>query len=385
MRWTTQTFGRSVEYSRWPAARGYRVVCAILALAHLLSLGVLTAYADRVDDLIIKRMRQRHITGLSLAIVDEGRIVRAQGYGFTDKRNTSPITPETLFQAGSISKPVTAAAALRLVEQGRLKLDSDVNGQLRTWKVPDSQFTKERKVTVRGILSHSAGLNDPAVSGYIVNSAVPSLVQILDGTSPSNTAAIRVDLAPGTKMRYSSGGYLVVQQLIVDVTRQPFPKFMRDTMLGPLGMNDSTYEQPLPEGLATRAATGYDSKGKAVEGRWHIYPEMAAAGLWTTASDLARFEIAIQQALAGTPSRVISPSMARQMLTEQQKHTGLGVFLQDEGSDLAFIHSGRDEGFDAEIIAYASTGRGVAIMINANDDSGLRNEIVKVIKKQYRW
>jgi CubicO group peptidase (beta-lactamase class C family) len=256
---------------------------------------------------------------------------------------------------------------------------------LRAWKVPESQFTKERKVTVRGILSHSAGLNDPSVSGYPVNCVVPSLAQILDGLSPANTAPVRVELIPGSKMRYSSGGYLIMQQLMVDVTRQPFPKFMRETMLRPLGMNDSTFEQPLPEKLAGRAATGHDGKGRAVEGGWHVYPEMAVAGLWTTASDLARFEMAMQQALAGAPSGVISPWMARQMLAEEQKHTGLGVFLQDEGADLAFIHGGRGEGFDAEIMAYASKGRGVAIMINANDDSGFRSEIVRVIKKEYRW
>jgi CubicO group peptidase (beta-lactamase class C family) len=160
---------------------------------------------------------------------------------------------------------------------------------------------------------------------------------------------------------------------------------MRETMLRSLGMNDSTFEQPLPERLVSRAATGYGGKRKAVEGRWHVYPEMAAAGLWTTASDLARFEMAMQEALAGVPNGVISPSMARQMLTAEQKHTGLGVFLQDEDSDLAFIHSGRGEGFDAEIMAYASKGRGLAVMINANDDSGFRREIVSVIKKEYRW
>jgi CubicO group peptidase (beta-lactamase class C family) len=267
------------------------------------------------------------------------------------------------------------------VEQDRLSLDGDVNSQLRTWKVPENEFTKEKKVTLRSILSHSAGLTVHGFPGYATDSRTPTLVQVLDGAKPANTAAIRVDMIPGSKGRYSGGGYTVMQQLIIDITGEPFPKLMHDTVLKPLGMTNSTYEQPLPLELSVRTATGYYANGEAVAGRWHIYPEMAAAGLWTTASDLARFEIGIQEAVSGKSNLVISQPMARQMLTKQKDNVGLGLFLEGEGSSLVFMHNGRDEGFDAAMIASASTGFGVVIMINDNDDSGVSKEIIEAIVK----
>ena len=343
------------------------------------------ARADGVDDLIVKRMRERNITGLSLAIIDDGKIVKAQGYGFIDKSNQVPVTPETLFQAGSISKPVAAIGALRLVEQGKLSLDAGVNDSLRTWKVPENEFTKEKKVTLRGILSHSAGLTIHGFRGYAVDDDRPTLVQILNGAKPANSSPIRVNIVPGSQMRYSGGGYVVMQQLVMDVTGEPFAKFMQDTVLKPLGMTDSSYEQPLPPDWAARTASGYYISGRPVEGRWHVYPEQAPAGLWTTAADLARFAIGIQQGLAGTSNPVISQSTIRQMLTNQKDNAGLGLFLQGQGKKLVFMHNGRNEGFDADMVAMASTGKGAVVMINANDDSGVSKEIIEAIIKEYQW
>jgi CubicO group peptidase (beta-lactamase class C family) len=340
-------------------------------------------HADSVDDLIAKRMHERNITGLSLAVVKDGKIIKAQGYGFTDKTNQVPVTPDTLFQAGSISKPVAATAVLHLIEQGRLSLDEDVNEKLRTWKVPENEFTKEKKVTLRGILSHSAGLTVHGFPGYAVGRPEPTLVQVLNGAPPANTPAIRVDVVPGSISRYSGGGYIVMQQLVMDVTGRPFAKFMQDTVLKPLGMTNSTYELPLPPEWAARTASGYYASGKAVAGRWHIYPEQAAAGLWTTASDLARFEIGIQQAMAGKSNSIISQATARQMLTKQKDTAGLGLFLQGEGKKLVFMHNGRDEGFDADMVASANIGNGVTILINANDDSGVCKEIIEAVIKEY--
>jgi CubicO group peptidase (beta-lactamase class C family) len=354
----------------------------------MIALGLATALparADAVDDLIVKRMHERNITGLSLAVVKDGKIIKAQGYGFTDKSNQTPVTPDTLFQAGSISKPVAAMAVLHLVEQGRLLLDENVNEKLRTWKVPENEFTKKKKITLRGILSHSAGVTIHGFPGYAVDSPRPSLVQVLDGTPPANTPAIRVDMVPGTLLRYSGGGYMVMQQLVIDVTEQPFAKFMGDTVLKPLGMTNSSFEQPLPPEWAVRTASGYYADGKVVKGRWHVYPEQAAGGLWTTASDLARFAISIQQAATGKSNPVISQATARQMLTRQKDNAGLGVFLQGEGKTLVFMHNGRDEGFDADIAAFAYTGKGAVVMINDNDDSGVTKEIIEAVGKEYHW
>ena len=351
----------------------------------LVCAGLLPAHADELDDLITDTMQRRHIPGLSLAVIQDGRIVREQGYGSTDQNGKTPVTPATLFLAGSVSKSVAAVAALRLVEAGRLSLDEDVNTTLRTWKVPENEFTRDKKVTLRGILSHSAGLTVHGFPGYAVGEPVPTLVAVLDGVKPANTGAIRVDAVPSSRWRYSGGGYTVMQQMIIDVTGRPFPEFMRDTVLAPLGMTSSTYEQPLPASKAALAATGHRLDGPAIPGRWHVYPEMAAAGLWTTAADLARFAIGLQRAFAGAADPVLSAPMVRAMLTRQQDDDGLGVFLEGNGQTLRFSHSGVDAGFDAFLVGYASEGKGAVVLINKNEDSDAVPEIVKAVAKKYGW
>lgn len=357
----------------------------LLALVAAMAHGGPPAPADAIDDIVRGEMQKRHVPGLSLAIIQDGMIVKAQGYGVAEQGGDTPVTPGTLFQAGSISKPVAALGALGLVEQGRLGLDEDVNARLATWKVPENEFTREKKVTLRGLLSHSAGLTVHGFPGYEVGGAVATLTQVLDGQKPANTPPIRVDILPGSRWRYSGGGYTVMQQMVIDVTGTPYPRFMQEAVLGPLGMAESTYEQPLPADRARRTATGHDPARNPVRGRWHIYPEMAAAGLWTTPSDLARFAIGLQEALAGRRDKVLSASMARQMVTEQKGGFGLGVALQGTGAALRFSHGGRDEGFDAYLVAYAEGGRGAAIMINANDNSRMVGRIVDAIAREYGW
>jgi len=340
---------------------------------------------DDLDQFIRGQIASRQIPGLSLAIIQNEEIVAARTYGVIERGGTAPVTTSTLFQAGSISKSVTALAALRLVEQGRLALDSNVNSTLRSWKVPDNQFTAREKVTLRRILSHTAGLTVHGFPGYATDDAMPTLVQVLNGVKPANTDAIRVDTIPGSTWRYSGGGYTVMQQMLLDVTGKPFPELMAETVLSPIKMASSTYQQPLPTERAKITATGHYEDRSVVRGRWHVYPEMAAAGLWTTPSDLARFAIEIQRTLAGKSHAVISQSMARQMLTDQKDGDGLGVFLRGKGPSLSFWHNGRDEGFDALLVAFAETGQGVAIMINANDDSHMMDRILDFIGRKYHW
>jgi CubicO group peptidase (beta-lactamase class C family) len=341
--------------------------------------------ADDVDAFVTAQMARRHVPGLSLAIIQDGRIVSTRVYGVTDPGGHTPVTTATLFQAGSISKSVAALGALHLVEAGKLDLDRDVNLTLTSWKVPANGFTAQKPVTVRELLSHTAGLTVHGFPGYAVDEPRPTLVQVLDGAPPTNTPAIRVDTTPGAIWRYSGGGYTVLQQMIIDVTGESFPDYMRRTVLAPIGMTHSSYEQPLPPALAAMTAGGQYADQKPVKGRWHVYPEMAAAGLWTTPTDLARFAIEVQQAYAGTSSHVISPAMARRMLTEVKDGDGLGVFLQGTGNALMFSHGGRDEGFDAFLIASAATGQGLAVMINANDDSRMTDRLVDFVAKKYHW
>jgi CubicO group peptidase (beta-lactamase class C family) len=340
---------------------------------------------DAIDDVIRSEMHKRHIPGLSLAIIEGGKIVKAKGYGVTEKGGENPVTTSTLFQAGSISKPVSAMGALRLVQDGKLALDGDVNAKLSGWKVPDNEFTRQKKVTLRGLLSHTAGLTVHGFPGYATDKPVPTIIQILDGESPANTPAIRVDILPGSKWRYSGGGYTVMQKLTIDVTGTPFPRFMDETVLGPLGMNESTFEQPLPAEKAALTASGHYGDRRLVQGKWHIYPEMAAAGLWTTPSDLVRFDVGVQEAFTGQSAKTLSKQMAQQMLTEVKDHYGLGVSVQGSGRALRFGHGGRDEGFDALLVGFAETGQGAAIMINANDNSAMIGRIQKAIARGYHW
>lgn len=334
---------------------------------------------------VAERMKHYRVPGVSVAFLDHGQIVWTRTYGFADVAAKTPVTPETLFQAASISKPVSALAMLRLVQEGKLNLDEDVNVKLRAWKVPENEFTKEQKVTLRRIVSHSAGLTVHGFPGYASDQPVPTVVQILNGEKPANTAPIRVDAVPGTLWRYSGGGYVVMQLLLTEVTGEPFPQILHDLVLQPAGMTHSTYEQPLPKSLALSAATPYRSDGEPVKGGPHTYPEMAPAGLWTTPSDLARLAIEVQNEYAGKSSNILSLQMIRQMLSRQKDDSGLGFSLQNTGSQLLFGHGGANEGYRCNLQAYAETGQGFAIMTNSDSGGEVAMEYLRSVAKEYNW
>jgi CubicO group peptidase (beta-lactamase class C family) len=334
---------------------------------------------------IADRMSFYKVPGVSVSYFDHGQILWTRTYGLANIAAKKPITSETLFQAASISKPVTALAMLRLVQDGKLSLDEDVNAKLRTWKVPENEFTKENKVTLRRIASHSAGLTVHGFPGYASDEHVPSIIQILNGEPPANTPAVRVDTVPGTLWRYSGGGYVIMQLLLTEVTNKPFPKIMHDLVLEPAGMAHSTYEQPLPQTLAAGAATPYRDSGEPVNGGWHTYPEMAPAGLWTTPSDLARFAIEVQKEHAGKSSTILSQEMMRQMLSVQKDDFGLGFGLVHSGEALRFSHGGANEGFRCSLDAYARTGQGLVIMTNSDVGDRLIDEYRRAVAKEYGW
>jgi CubicO group peptidase (beta-lactamase class C family) len=333
---------------------------------------------------IVKLMQLYKVPGLSIAVIDNFRIVWAKAYGVIEAGSTTAVTPRTLFQAGSISKPVAATGALYLVEQGKLSLDQDVNEKLKTWKVPENEFTKNEKVTLRRLMSHTAGLTVHGFPGYDVNDSVPTLVQIFNGEKPANTAPIRVDFVPGTRERYSGGGVTIEQQLMMDVTGKAFPDLMRETVLDRIGMTDSSYQQPLPPAKAALTASGIRADGKVVHGRWHIYPEMAAAGLWTTPTDLGKFAIEIALSKQGKSNRVLSPAMTREMLTPVLDEAGLGFFL-DKNNPGYFEHNGADEGFQAILTMSAESGKGVAIMANSDNGITVGNFLLESVAKEYGW
>lgn len=362
-----------------------RILKSLLVVAELVC-SIQACRAYHLDEAVAAEMAKRHIPGLAIAVIDRGRIIREQGYGVGDLHSRTPVTSETVFQVASISKPVTALGALRLVQDGKVSLDEDANNKLRTWKVPENELTREHPVTLRLLLSHSAGVTVSGFGdGYPSDAKLPTLTQILDGVRPARSAPIRVASVPGKKWSYSGGGYLVIQQMIVDLTAEPFEKYMEEKVLRPLGMNSSTFLQSFPERLKNRAATGYLGLPGTEDGeRWRLHPELAAGGLWSSAGDVARLLIAVQKAYVGTDSSILSQKLAREMLTKQSDDYGLGFFLGS--TPLRFGHNGENRGFSSVSVAFTVTGQGVVFLMNASTDIEVRkNILVEAAGDEYHW
>lgn len=329
-------------------------------------------------------MKLFKVPGASIAVIDDGRIEWARGFGVLAAGKDKKVDASTKFQAASISKPLAAMASLRLVQDGVLSLDEDVNKKLVTWKVPDSELTAEQKVTLRRLLSHTAGTTIHGFEGYTTKQWIPTLPQILRGAAASNTDPVIVDLVPGTEFRYSGGGYLVLQQLLMDVTGSPFPAFMQQAVLDPLGMKDSSYEQPLTARFLDNVATGHQGNGHPLPGRWNVYPEMAAAGLWTTPSDLARFALEIQRSLHGESNRILSTACMERMLTRSGEYA-LGIETMGDGQAARFSHGGSNEGYRAHFICFREPGKGAVIMTNSENGDQVISATMKSVARIYGW
>src|SRR6266545_3428487 len=334
---------------------------------------------------IEERMRLHKVPAVSIAVFGSGKILWAKAYGLADADALSAATDTTLFQAASVSKPVSAMAALREVERGKLALDRNINDYLKSWKLPENDWTRKKPVTLAMLLSHSAGVTVHGFPGYAAGRAVPLLSQILDGVAPANTAPIRVDIAPATEFRYSGGGYTIVQQALIDVEGKSYPQILSETVLAPLAMTQSTCEQPLPPERLRSAAAGHDGQGRPIPGKRHTYPEMAAAGLWTTPSDLARFALGLERALEGKPGSVLSKEMAARMVTPRLGDYGLGLAVVKRDGASYFSHGGSNEGFRCLLIAHREKGYGAAVMTNSESGDEILPEVMRSIAAAYRW
>src|SRR6185436_13576377 len=322
------------------------------------------------------------VPGVSIAVINNYKVEWARGYGVKDIESNEPVTAETLFQAGSISKSVAAMTALKKVEQGKIALDQNINDKLTSWKLPDNEFTAKRKVTLANLLSHTGGTTVHGFPGYAAGEKIPTLPQVLDGAEPANTAAVRVDMEPGTKFRYSGGGTTIAQLAIMDIEKKAYPQIAKETVLGPLNMTNSTYSQPLPDDWRKKAASGHRADGSMVAGKLHIYPEMAAAGLWTTPTDLAKFAIEVQLSYAGKSNKILKQPMIEKMVTPFMEQVGLGFFIDKRGNSVYFGHDGADEGFRAQLIMHREKGYGAVVMINS-DNGQIMPEVIRSIAKAY--
>ncbi len=331
------------------------------------------------------RMNYYRVPGVSMAVIYQNRIDWAQAYGVKEAGRSEPVTIHSLFQAASLSQSVAALAALGFVDEGRITLDSNVNEFLNSWNLPENRITRENKVTLRTLLSHCAGLIPHEFKGYPQSEPLPTLKQILDGQKPANSPAARVYAVPGSQYSYSELGYAILQQLFIDLEEKPFPQIMKESVFQPLGMERSTFEIPLPAEEKEVAVTGHVREGGPLEGKWARHPEMAAAGLWTTPTDLALFLIDVMKTARGESRKIVSAELARTMLTPQINIQGCGFLIEDAGDNLFFHMKGRNEGFECFMVAYPVKGEGVVVMTNSDNGSYLIEEILRGVSAAYEW
>ncbi len=340
---------------------------------------------------IEERMKHYGIPGVSIAVIHDGKVVWAKGYGVTDKESKTPVTKQTLFQAGATGMPVTAYGALRLVEENKLDLDENINNYLKSWKVPENEFTKEKKVTIKNLLNHSAGIYPRGTGGYSINDKLPTLVETLNGVSPAKNEPITINKEPSESVRFAYASYVPIQQMMLDVDGKTFPEIMDELVLQPLEMNSSSFNQSLTATQLTKVATGYLLDGSIVEGGRHIYPSMASYGLWTTAEDYAKFIVNIQQTINGNRTKGLSKELTELMGTpygvgnsDWSFTLGLGFQLLNRNNDIYLRHHGWNRGFYAEIVAHRDKGYGVVVMSNSTFPV-FNAEVIRSVTIAYDW
>jgi CubicO group peptidase (beta-lactamase class C family) len=332
------------------------------------------------------RMKFYRVKGLSIAVIHNYQLEWARGYGWADEAEKRPVTVNTLFQAGSISKSLNSVGVMKLVEEKKLGVDEDINNFLKNWKFPYDSISKGKPITLHNLLSHSGGLTVHGFPGYEISDPLPDIYQILNGQKPANTAPVRSMIEPSLKYIYSGGGTTISQLIVMDVTKMPYDKYMWENVLEPLGMTNSSYQQPPNPSKTNQLATGYLWAEKEVKGKHHIYPEQAAAGLWTNPTDLSKYIIETQLSYEGRSSKVLSREITRQRLTPYvDSTTALGCFISKRGDISYFSHGGSDVGFLSIYYGNLKNGDGVVVQINSDFSGALLTEVVNSVARVYGW
>jgi CubicO group peptidase (beta-lactamase class C family) len=363
-----------------------------IRLCLLLLLGAATLRAQSVpvdpDSLGVPELLAQHkVPAVSVAVIRDFKIEWARAWGVKNAKTGEPVVVDTLFQAASISKPVAAMASLRAIQEGRFRLDQDINTILKSWKLPAREGATGEIVTPRMLMSHTSGTDDGfGFPGYAPDAQLPTIVQMLDGVPPTNRGPVRVGRPPMSGYKYSGGAVSIQELALTDVMKKPFSEVMREMVLDPIGMTNSTYEQPLPGALAGKAAHAHNPDGVPGDYQGRIHPERAAAGLWTTPTDLAKFAIEVQQSLAGRSSKVLTRTVAQEMVTP----VGVGPFavgftIAKQGEGWYFSHGGSNWGFRCDLTAHRSKGYGVVIMTNGDNGGRLIAALREKISRAAKW
>ncbi len=333
-----------------------------------------------------ERLAHYGCPGAAVAVMRDGTIDWAAGFGRRDADRPDPVGPDTVFMVASCSKPVTAVMVLQQVERGVLDLDVDVNRYMRRWQVPANEFTADQPVTLRHCLSHTAGLS---INGWGIvlqdGSPVPTIDDLLAGRPPSTMGPVVVNKAYDGTSRYSGGGYLIAQMVLEDVLGIGFDDLAEQMLFGPLGMTNSSFTQPLAPRLRSDVASGHGDDGRPHPGGWSISSEMATGGLFSTARDYATFLLAVRASWAGEPGAVLGRSIAREMLTRHERGDfGLGIRVLGDGP-VRINHGGSNDGYQSETNTYLESGDGAVVLTNATSGIFLYREVLNGIADVYDW
>ncbi len=332
-----------------------------------------------------ERMQFYKVPGLSLVVIDKKGIEWSKAYGVADVQTHELVTPDLPFQGGAFGQSIAAAVALHLVEKGTLDLDADVAAYLRTWMFPPPAPGSKNKITLRQLLTHSAGLSDRIFEGYSAQETFPSLPEVLNGEEPAKNAPVWTDFKPGSRARASESGYIVLEQILSDVENKSFSAIAKEIVFSPLGMTNSTFEDLRPSGGPAKTASGHLRDGRLIEGGWHHYPGAAAKGLWTTPTDFAVFFLELLKAATDTSSKVLEPATARTMLSPQIENFAFGFSVEGPFDDINFNIRGKTDGFVCYAIFYPVRGQGAVIMTNSDNGMLLVEEILRAISAAYVW
>ncbi|HXD93089.1 MAG TPA: serine hydrolase domain-containing protein [Bacteroidia bacterium] len=335
------------------------------------------------------RMKHHNVKGVSIAVVKDYKIEWAKGYGWADSVEKRPVTIHTLFQACSNSKSLNSIGVLKLVQDGKLNLNEDINIYLKSWKFPYDSLSKGKKITTANLLSHTAGLSVDGFMGYNKKDSLPTVIQVLNGERPANSEPIRSISEPGLKFQYSGGGTTISQLVIEDVSGEPYENYMYKNILQPIGMTESFFTQPPTSEKQNLLATGYYNDGTEVDGKYNVFTEKAAAGLWTTPTDLAKYVIETQLSLQGKSNKVLSEKMTQLRLTPYiDSSAALGCFIVNKNGTKYFEHGGGNIGFISQYFGSIENGNGVVVMINDDSNSNGRQllwEIINSVASTYNW
>lgn len=336
---------------------------------------------------IIDRMKLHKIPSVSIAIINNGKIEWAKAYGYANLVNKKLADAKTIYQIASITKSINAFYVMKLAQEGKLLLDTDIRSYLKTWKMPENEFSKGKKITLRSLLSHTAGFGTGGFGGYLKSEKIPTINQVLNGEQPANNEPVKLVLPVNERFSYSGGGTTITRKIIEDNISPKYDSLLETNILKPLGMTHSTFQQVLPTELKN-FATAYDGGTKPVPGDYAVYPELAADGLWSTPTDMAKFIISIQQSLANKPDNILNRKTAIEMLTPVLNTTdiALGAFIIERGGEKYFTHLGGNRGFQSIYYGSFTTGQGIVILTNTDDaHPTLIKEIVKSVAAVYKW